>query len=115
MSGAHVTVTTTEARGCTVLAVAGELDIYTAPRLGDAISGLLREGDHNLVIDLTGVDFLDSTALGVLVGAFKKIKACDGSLELVCNQGRALKIFRLTGLTRVFVIHDTVAAALAGH
>jgi anti-sigma B factor antagonist len=108
-----VTVTTTETSGCTLVRVAGELDIYTAPRLGAAISGLMREGHRDLVIDLTSVDFLDSTGLGVLVGALKKIKAHDGSLQLVCNQDRLLKLFQMTALTKAFVIHDTVEAALA--
>ena len=47
MSGAHVTVTTTEARGCTIVEFAGELDIYTAPSLGEAISGAVREGNYD--------------------------------------------------------------------
>ena len=109
-----MTVTTTEARGCTLVTIAGELDIYTSPNLGEAISELIREGSSNLVIDLTSVEFLDSTGLGVLVGALKKIKACDGSLRLVCNEDRLLKIFRLTALISVFDIYDTVEAAFAG-
>ena len=108
-----MTVTTTEARGCTLVAMAGELDIYTAPNLSEVISEMIRDGKYNLVIDLTRVEFLDSTALGVLVGALKKIKASNGSLQLVCNEDRLLKIFRMTGLTTVFVIHDTVEAAVA--
>jgi anti-sigma B factor antagonist len=114
MSGAHVTVTTTEAAGCTLVTFAGELDVYTAPTLGESICGLIREGNGNLVIDLTRVEFLDSTGLGVLVGALKQIQACNGSLQLVCNQERLLKIFRITALIEVFVIRDTVEAALAG-
>ena len=94
MSGAHVTVTTTEARGCTIVEFAGELDIYTAPSLGEAISGAVREGNYDLVIDLTSVVFIDSTGLGVLVGALKHVNECNGSLQLVCNQDRLLKIFR---------------------
>ena len=109
-----MTVTTNEARGYTLVTVAGELDLYTAPKLGEAISGLVREGTYHLVIDLTRVGFLDSTGLGVLVGARKKIDAHNGSLQLVCNQDRLLKLFRLTGLINVFVIHDTVEAATAG-
>src|SRR6478672_5377018 len=75
-----VTVTTTETQGCTVVRVAGELDIYTAPGLGEAVSGLIREGTYDLVIDLTRVEFLDSTGLGVLVGALKNLEARKGSL-----------------------------------
>ena len=56
---------------------------------------------------MEAVEFLDSTGLGVLVGGLKKVRAHDGSLELVCTQDRLLKIFRITGLAKVFVIHDS--------
>jgi hypothetical protein len=56
---------------------------------------------------------LDSTGLGVLVGGLKRVRAHDGSLDLVCTQERILKIFRITGLTKVFGIHDTVDEAIA--
>ena len=59
------------------------------------------------------VEFLDSTGLGVLVGGLKRVRAHDGSLDLVCTQERILKIFRITGLTQVFGIHQTVNQAIA--
>ena len=62
---------------------------------------------------MEAVEFLDSTGLGVLVGGLKKVRAHDGSLQLVCNQDRLLKIFRITGLAKVFVIHDSADEALA--
>jgi anti-sigma B factor antagonist len=67
-------------------------------------------GSYDIVIDLEAVEFLDSTGLGVLVGGLKKVRAHDGSLELICTQERLLKIFRITGLAKVFVIHDSIAA-----
>ena len=70
-------------------------------------------GSYNIVIDLEAVEFLDSTGLGVLVGGLKKVRAHDGSLELVCSQERLLKIFRITGLAKVFVIHDSVDPSVA--
>ena len=97
----------------TIVAVGGEIDVYTAPKLRDKITELVGEGHHDLVIDMEGVDFLDSTGLGVLVGGLKKVRAHDGSLQLVCNQDRLLKIFRITGLAKVFVIHDSADGALA--
>ena len=99
--------------GHTIIEVGGEIDVYTAPKLRDKITELVGNGDYNLVIDMEKVDFLDSTGLGVLVGGLKKVRAHDGSLHLVCNQDRLLKIFRITGLAKVFVIHDTAEAALA--
>ena len=98
----------------TIVAVGGEIDVYTAPKLRDKITELVGEGHHQLVIDMENVDFLDSTGLGVLVGGLKKVRAHDGSLQLVCNQDRLLKIFRITGLAKVFVIHESADAALAG-
>jgi anti-sigma B factor antagonist len=108
-----LTITTREAEGRTVVSVAGEIDVYTAPRLREEITELVAAGSYDLVIDMSAVEFLDSTGLGVLVGGLKKVRAHEGSLQLVCNQERLLKIFRITGLAKVFVIHDTAEGALA--
>ena len=108
-----LTLATREVDGRAVVAVGGEIDVYTAPKLRDKITELVGDGKHDLVIDMEGVDFLDSTGLGVLVGGLKKVRAHDGSLQLVCNQDRLLKIFRITGLAKVFVIHESADAALA--
>lgn len=104
---------TRDVDGRTIVAVGGEIDVYTAPRLRDEISDLVGQGRHRLVIDMEKVDFLDSTGLGVLVGGLKKVRAHDGSMELVCSQDRLLKIFRITGLAKVFTIHATEAEALS--
>jgi len=108
-----MTITISEAPGAPVVTVVGELDIYTAPALSEAISGLIRAGVYEVVADLTRVEFLDSTGLGVLVGALKTIQAHDGSLQLVVTEQRLFKLFSITGLTKVFVIHDSVETALA--
>jgi anti-sigma B factor antagonist len=99
--------------GRTVVDVSGEIDVYTAPTLRERLSDLVAEGKYHLVVDLERVGFLDSTGLGVLVGGLKRVRAHDGSLVLVCTQERILKVFRITGLTKVFPIHATVAEALA--
>ena len=96
----------------TVVAVGGEIDVYTAPKLRDRITELVNAGHHDLLVDLEKVEFLDSTGLGVLVGGLKKVRAQDGSMELICSQDRLLKIFRITGLAKVFTIHDSEAGAL---
>ena len=97
----------------TIVAVGGEIDVYTAPKLRDKVTELVGDGHYNLVIDMEKVDFLDSTGLGVLVGGLKKVRAHDGSMRLICNQERLLKIFRITGLAKVFAIHGSQADALA--
>ena len=108
-----LTVTTRDVDGRTIVAVGGEIDVYTAPKLRDTITELVGAGVYDILIDMEQVEFLDSTGLGVLVGGLKKVRAHGGSLELVCNQDRLLKIFRITGLAKVFVIHESAEEALA--
>ena len=99
--------------GHTIIEVGGEIDVYTAPKLRDKITELVSDGNYHIVIDMERVDFLDSTGLGVLVGGLKKVRAHDGSMRLICKQERLLKIFRITGLAKVFAIHESQADALA--
>jgi anti-sigma B factor antagonist len=96
----------------TVLSVGGEIDVYTAPQLRQRLIELVEEGSQHIIVDMEQVEFLDSTGLGVLVGGLKRVRALDGSLRLVCSQERILKIFRITGLEKVFGIHGTVDEAL---
>src|SRR5712691_11735277 len=102
-----------EKNGYAVLAVRGEVDVYTAPRLRERLVELVSQGKHQIVVDLEGVDFLDSTGLGVLVGGLKRLRSHDGDLSLVCTHSRILKVFEISGVTRVFAIHDSVDAAVA--
>ena len=99
--------------GIEVVDVEGEIDIYTAPRLRELLIDLAGKGRYQLVVNLEKVGFLDSTGLGVLVGGVKRVRAHDGSLDLVCTQERILKIFKITGLTKVFGIYQTVDQAIA--
>jgi len=98
--------------GSEVVEVEGEIDVYTAPRLRELLIELVNKGHFRLIVNMEKVEFLDSTGLGVLVGGLKRVRAHDGSLDLVCTQERILKIFRITGLTKVFGIHDTVDEAI---
>lgn len=97
--------------GHAVVYVKGEIDVYTAPKLREKLIELVSEGSYNVIVNLEGVDFLDSTGLGVLVGALKRVKAHDGTLALVCTQDKILKIFKITGLTKVFPIHASMGEA----
>ena len=98
---------------CAVIDVDGEVDVYTAPRLREKLAEVASSGQNHLVVNLDAVGFLDSTGLGVLVGALKRVRAEDGFVRLVCHQERLLKIFRITGLAKVFAIHGSQADALA--
>jgi anti-sigma B factor antagonist len=102
-----------EQGGWAVLSVSGEVDVATAPRLREKLVDLVSEGNHRIVVDLENVDFLDSTGLGVLVGALKRVRTHDGDLALVCTQPRILKVFEITGLTKVFAITRDVDEAVA--
>jgi anti-sigma B factor antagonist len=102
-----------ETPGFTVIAVSGEIDVYTAPKLREKLISLAESGSSHLIVDMEGVEFLDSTGLGVLVGGLKRVRAHEGWIDLVCTQGRILRIFRITGLNKVFNIYDTVSAAIA--
>jgi anti-sigma B factor antagonist len=108
-----LSLTTSTEGDRTIVTVGGEIDVYTAPKLREQLVDLVNSGQYHLVVDMEGVEFLDSTGLGVLVGGLKRVRAHDGSLRLVCTQERILKIFRITGLTKVFPIHDSVADAVA--
>jgi anti-sigma B factor antagonist len=103
----------TDRNGWAVLAVTGEVDVATAPRLREQLISLVGEGRVRIVVDLEQVDFLDSTGLGVLVGALKRVRTQDGDLSLVCTEPRILKVFEITGLTKVFSMHRSVDEAVA--
>lgn len=102
----------TEQHGWAVLAVSGEVDVATAPRLRERLIALVSDGQTRIVVDLEGVDFLDSTGLGVLVGALKRVRTQGGDLALVCTEARILKVFEITGLTKVFAMHRSVDEAV---
>jgi anti-sigma B factor antagonist len=110
----ELSLATRSVAGRVVLEIGGEVDVYTAPRLRERLVDAVGAGDAHIVVDLVKVDFLDSTGLGVLVGAHRRLKAGGGSLNLVCAHERLLKIFRITGLDTVFDIHSSVEDAIAG-
>src|SRR5438093_10513735 len=87
-----------EQDGWTVLTVSGEIDIATAPSLRERLHSLLAEGKHRLVIDLDDVGFLDSTALGVLVGVLKRARMDEGEVRIASAQPRVVKVFEITRL-----------------
>jgi anti-sigma B factor antagonist len=101
-----------ERGGYAVLSVRGEIDTYTAPRFHEALIALVTEGRRQIVVDLDGVDLLDTTGLGVLIGGLKRVRSHDGELALVCTRPRVLRVFETTRLTKVFPIFDSLDAAV---
>ena len=99
--------------GFVVLAVAGELDAYTVPNLRKAFDEILADGTgRNVVVDMSQVSFMDSTGIGALVSARRRL-AEGAQLRLVTTHPAVTKLFTLTGLTKVFPIFDTLAEATA--
>jgi len=105
---------TTLALGQATVTVRGELDVFTAPRLHDALAQSIELGARRVVVDLARVTFIDSTALGVLIGVGRELRAGEGSLDLVCQNGHVRRVLELTGLDAVFAVHTSLAAALDG-
>jgi len=97
-----------------VVEVAGEIDVYTAPQFRETIVAAIEAGHTRLVLDVENVAFLDSTGLGVLVGALKRVRAEGGSLDIICTGDRLLRIFRITGLDKVFGLHDSFESLARG-
>lgn len=94
-----------------VVSVVGEIDVATAPQLRDRLLGRVASGSSTVAVNLLDVTFLDSTALGVLVGALKRCREAGGDLRLVVSEPRILKVFEITGLTEVFTIYGSVDEA----
>jgi len=95
-----------EEGGRTVVVASGELDLYTSPRLRECLTQRIDDGARQLVVDLGAVTFVDSTALGVLVAALKRVRAEGGTLELRAPTPSARKVLEITGLNRVFTVTD---------
>lgn len=96
-----------------VVEAAGEVDLATVPKLREAISEQIVAGRTNVLVNLQAVTYLDSTGLGVLVGAVKAVHAAGGSLRVVCDNPRLLRLLRITGLDKALAVHPTVESALA--
>ena len=96
-----------------VIALAGEVDLYTAPEFKQQLLDVIGKGAKNVVVDFSDTTFIDSTTLGVLVGGVKRLRTNDGQLSLVCSDRNITKIFEITGLDRVFEIHATRDEAVA--
>jgi anti-sigma B factor antagonist len=99
--------------GVAVIEAGGDVDVYSAPAFREQIVDLVEAGHIHLVVDLDGLEFLDSTGLGVLVGGLKRVRVHRGSLRIVCTKAHIVKPFHITGLTKVFAIHPSLDEAVA--
>jgi anti-sigma B factor antagonist len=100
--------------GLGLIKLTGEVDLYTAPRFKDDLVALIEDDAVDVVIDLSGVTFIDSTALGVIISGVKRLHERDGRLRIVAASRPVVRILDITGLDKVLTIFDTSEAALAG-
>ena len=99
--------------GLGLIKLTGEVDLYTAPRFKDDLVGLIDDNAVDVVIDLSGVTFIDSTALGVLIGGVRRVNAAGGAMALVVTSRPVERVLSITGLDRVFTIHESLEDAIA--
>jgi anti-sigma B factor antagonist len=95
----------------TVVAVSGEIDLYTAPRLHSELAAATTvEGQPHVVVDMAGVEFCDSTGMNVLLAALRRVREKGGELILAGPRPAVRKILQVTGLESVFTVVDDPAA-----
>jgi anti-sigma B factor antagonist len=97
-----------------VIALSGELDLYSCPEFKDELLRVIAEGARHVVIDLAATTFIDSTALGVLLRGVQRLRqTSDGALSVACSDPNIRKVFEVTGLDRVFSVYPSREEALA--
>ena len=111
-SGFSIVSTTVDER-TTVLVVEGDLDLFTAPELRERINAAIDLGCTDLVIDLADATAVDSTALGVLIGALRRLRVRDGDMVVVCDSPTIERLFEIAGLDEVFTVVPSRGEALA--
>lgn len=94
----ELTVSLDAKEGIDVVSAKGEVDAYTAPTLDESLTSLISSGSKQIIVDLSGVEFIDSTGLGIIVKALKSVRDQGGWLKVVANSDRVVKVFRITGL-----------------
>jgi anti-sigma B factor antagonist len=97
-----------------VVAVTGEIYLFTAPEFKQRMSQPIEDGIDRLIVDLSGTTFIDSSSLGVLIGAHRRLKQRRGTLVVVCDNETIVKTFKITGLDGVFTLVRSLDDALDG-
>jgi anti-sigma B factor antagonist len=97
-----------------VISVSGEIDLFTAPEFKQRVAAPIDAGRSHIVVDLSATTFIDSSSLGVLIGAHRRLKLRGGSLVVVCDNEAIVKTFRITGLDGVFTLVPSLDDALDG-
>jgi anti-sigma B factor antagonist len=101
-------------RGPVIIALAGELDIVSAPAVREHLLSLLRPGVSHLIIDLSAIPYADASGLAVLVSTQRRAVLLGGSVRLAAPQPEVARILAVAGISRRLKVYPTVQAALAG-
>ncbi len=110
----NITIATRHEGETVIFTLTGSLDIATSPSVRAALLEEAGEGKHSVIADLTGLEFLDSTGLGALIGAQRRALEHGKDVKLVVSEGPISRLLNITGLVRVFGVYPSLAAALAG-
>jgi anti-sigma B factor antagonist len=112
VSGEFHVSTTTLGDGVAGVAVVGEADIYTAPELKQTLNAAIEAGATYVLVDLSAATFIDSTTLGILMGAVRRLRPIGGEVAIACADPNICRIFEITLLDRVFAIFPTADEGL---
>ena len=99
--------------GVHVICVSGEIHVSTAPQFSARLTDAIESGKLALVLDMSGVEFIDSTGLSVLLNGLRRVTRQRGRLALVCTNPTVLRLFEITRLISTFDIHPDRESALA--
>ena len=105
-------INTTDYKRCSMVTVSGRVDSNTATVFEEALRKVIGEGQHNLVLELSGVDFMSSAGLRGMVSSLKASKSGGGDLVLAAPSDRVVQVMQLAGLTSLFTVFDDVTAAV---
>ena len=112
--GAGASFSTTSHEGTLVLAVVGQVDVGSAASMRRHLFKLLDAGHINVVIDMTGVDFMDSSGLNVLIGAVRAVRPAGGSIRVAAPSTQLRQLFEVTGVHKILDLYESVASACRG-
>jgi len=111
-SAVDLDVSVSEHNQVHIVTARGEIDVWTADLLRQSLRDVQSSSQPRVIVDLTEVPFVDSTGIGVLVGALKRARESSGSLHLVVSSPGVLKVLKITSLDQVFPVHTTLADAI---
>ncbi len=102
-----INIETEELGACSVINVHGDIDVYSSPKVKETINALIEKEAYKIIINLEDIRYIDSTGLGVLIGALKRVKEHGGNITVVCSNPQIKKVFTITGLVKIFGIYSS--------